>query len=300
MHLNWQLGLSCKLEQRGGMDSREDWRALYTQVQYVSAAQFRQQYMQHNQPVVLPHLTSTWRSYHEWRIGDKQQAIEQREQSGLASYPALQVLLRLAQALVQSRLPDAPISPCPASSSSSSSPSSLSALLHHIEEEKPSRPNFDHLIEQFGKDTVCASLVFTPYFSAHLTEPMQLSAYLLSWQQGAYKHCKRDELRYVKDYHLALENPEYGAYTVPPHFAEDWLNQAHLSSSSSSSSSIPILSTDDYRFCYMGAQGTWTSFHRDVFNSYSWSANIVGRKLWIMLSPDYKQLLEDESVCFLY
>jgi hypothetical protein len=33
----------------------------------------------------------------------------------------------------------------------------------------------------------------------------------------------------------------------------------------------------------MGGSNTSTSFHSDVFNSYSWSANICGKKRWYML-----------------
>jgi hypothetical protein len=42
---------------------------------------------------------------------------------------------------------------------------------------------------------------------------------------------------------------------------------------------------DDFRFVYMGPAGSWTPFHRDVFRSHSWSANLTGRKLWLMFPP---------------
>eukprot|EP01006_Ploeotia_vitrea_P013135 TRINITY_DN34476_c0_g1_i1.p1 TRINITY_DN34476_c0_g1~~TRINITY_DN34476_c0_g1_i1.p1 ORF type:complete len:214 (+),score=13.38 TRINITY_DN34476_c0_g1_i1:635-1276(+) len=35
----------------------------------------------------------------------------------------------------------------------------------------------------------------------------------------------------------------------------------------------------------MGPKGTWTGLHCDVFGSYSWSANVVGRKKWWFLQP---------------
>ena len=42
---------------------------------------------------------------------------------------------------------------------------------------------------------------------------------------------------------------------------------------------------NDYRFLYIGPQGSWTPLHCDVFGSYSWSANIVGRKRWLFWRP---------------
>ena len=49
---------------------------------------------------------------------------------------------------------------------------------------------------------------------------------------------------------------------------------------------------DDYRFVYMGPKGTWTPFHADVFRSFSWSANICGRKRWIFFPPG-EQLINE-------
>lgn len=52
---------------------------------------------------------------------------------------------------------------------------------------------------------------------------------------------------------------------------------------------------DDYRFVYMGPAGSWTPFHADVFRSYSWSANICGRKKWLLFPPGQEELLRDSS-----
>lgn len=77
---------------------------------------------------------------------------------------------------------------------------------------------------------------------------------------------------------------------------------------------------DDYRFAYMGPKGSWyeqfsiimtkptldffllirltfppirTPFHADVFRSYSWSANICGRKKWLLYPPGQEEFLRD-------
>jgi len=39
-------------------------------------------------------------------------------------------------------------------------------------------------------------------------------------------------------------------------------------------------------FCYAGVAGTFTPLHADVYSSYSWSTNVVGRKLWNLFPPD--------------
>jgi transcription termination factor Rho len=36
--------------------------------------------------------------------------------------------------------------------------------------------------------------------------------------------------------------------------------------------------TSDYRFVYLGPAGSWTGAHADVLRSYSWSANVCGKK----------------------
>ncbi|GIL73240.1 hypothetical protein Vretifemale_3469 [Volvox reticuliferus] len=58
----------------------------------------------------------------------------------------------------------------------------------------------------------------------------------------------------------------------------------------------PPAFTSDYRFCYLGPAGTWTPLHSDVLRSHSWSANVCGRKRWLMLHPRYTHLLYDSHV----
>ncbi|OZJ02352.1 hypothetical protein BZG36_04375, partial [Bifiguratus adelaidae] len=94
-------------------------------------------------------------------------------------------------------------------------------------------------------------------------------------------HDQRD-LLYLKDWHFVRDRPEYGAYTVPDIFADDWLNGFWAARKDTE---------DDYRFCYMGGPGTFTPLHADVYRSYSWSANITGIKHWIFFPPDQQPLL---------
>ena len=51
---------------------------------------------------------------------------------------------------------------------------------------------------------------------------------------------------------------------------------------------------NDYRFVYIGPKGSWTPFHSDVFGSYSWSANIVGKKKWVLFPSGEEHKLKDK------
>jgi hypothetical protein len=57
-------------------------------------------------------------------------------------------------------------------------------------------------------------------------------------------------------------------YFFLSHFTPDWLNDY-------SSQTL----TEGFGFVDCGQRGSWTVLHRDVYESYSWSAQIVGRKL---------------------
>uniref|UniRef100_A0A5K3F826 Jumonji domain-containing protein 4 n=1 Tax=Mesocestoides corti TaxID=53468 RepID=A0A5K3F826_MESCO len=52
---------------------------------------------------------------------------------------------------------------------------------------------------------------------------------------------------------------------------------------------------DDFRFVYIGPKHTWTPLHSDVYCSYSWSANIVGKKRWWLLPPGEEKKLKGFS-----
>lgn len=86
---------------------------------------------------------------------------------------------------------------------------------------------------------------------------------------------KDDAVRsiYIKDWHLIKQlRGEEEPYTVPDIFADDWMNNVHGEK-------------DDFRFVYAGTRGSSTLLHRDVYTSYSWSTNVVGRKTWYLFPP---------------
>lgn len=49
----------------------------------------------------------------------------------------------------------------------------------------------------------------------------------------------------------------------------------------------------DFSYYHLHFLATRTPFHADVFRSYSWSANICGRKKWLLYPPGQEEFLRD-------
>jgi hypothetical protein len=94
------------------------------------------------------------------------------------------------------------------------------------------------------------------------------------------------------------------AYSTPAVFTADWLNLHCVeapsamgpgegerpsppgpSSRGASAAGPEGVPYDDYRFVYLGPAGSWMPLHVDVLRSYSWSANVCGRKHWVLFPP---------------
>lgn len=113
-------------------------------------------------------------------------------------------------------------------------------------------------------------------------EEMPLPDYVAWWRRRRHGEAA-GPLRYLKDLHPCRERGAAAAdalYRVPPHFADDWLNAW-----------ATARTRDDYRFLYAGPAGTWTAVHHDVLNSFSWSANVFGHKLWLLWPPGVEESL---------
>ncbi|KAL4251156.1 tRNA wybutosine-synthesizing protein 4 [Abortiporus biennis] len=86
---------------------------------------------------------------------------------------------------------------------------------------------------------------------------------------------------YVKDWHLSRNLDKSDSYYSTPNiFCDDWMNAYYAA-----------YTNDDFRFVYLGAKGTFTPLHRDVYTSYSWSSNVCGRKRWWLYPPDQTKYL---------
>ncbi|KJE91437.1 jumonji domain containing 4 [Capsaspora owczarzaki ATCC 30864] len=99
-----------------------------------------------------------------------------------------------------------------------------------------------------------------------------------------------DRCIYLKDWHMTRDFPGYNAYELPVYFSDDWLNGYW-----DECGSLDQNRRDDFRFCYIGPAGSWTPVHFDVMSSFSWSANICGRKKWIFFPPEAREMLTDAA-----
>lgn len=116
------------------------------------------------------------------------------------------------------------------------------------------------------------------YLNSHEKSKMKFKDYANYWRHRD----KNADLLYLKDFHLKHEFPHVDFYNVPEYFASDWLNEYLLDKG-----------REDYRFVYLGVEGTFTNFHSDVTNSYSWSANVSGQKQWFILPRNEERKLKD-------
>ena len=130
-------------------------------------------------------------------------------------------------------------------------------------------PNIDFFATLDTAKEVPVANCSAKYFNSQEKFSMTLQEYLDYWMSD------RSELLYLKDWHFTKDHPGgQDFYQVPDYFKSDWLNEYWQDKN------------DDYKFVYLGPQGSWTPFHTDVFGSYSWSANVSGYKKWIFFQPD--------------
>ncbi|XP_041376873.1 uncharacterized protein LOC121389344 [Gigantopelta aegis] len=99
-----------------------------------------------------------------------------------------------------------------------------------------------------------------------------------------FDHAGSEECLYLKDWHFTRSFPDYTAYETPVYFRSDWLNEFW---------DTQLDKPDDYKFVYMGPKDSWTPLHADVMRSFSWSANVCGRKKWILFPPGEEEALKD-------
>ncbi|XP_055387418.1 2-oxoglutarate and iron-dependent oxygenase JMJD4 homolog [Condylostylus longicornis] len=140
--------------------------------------------------------------------------------------------------------------------------------------------NIDYLKQHIGRVRVPVVDCSKKYFNSHEKFEMDFFEYLEYWSSRT--NSLNIKCLYLKDWHLKSQMPYYNFYRTPEYFASDWLNQYLIDKEK-----------DDYRFVYIGPQGSWTPFHSDVFQSYSWSTNIFGMKKWILLPPGEELKLQD-------
>ncbi|KAM3703940.1 hypothetical protein ACB098_04G134400 [Castanea mollissima] len=170
------------------------------------------------------------------------------------------------------------------------------------------KPNLHFFSTHFGNSTVQVADCGTREFTDQKRVEMSVSEFVDRWlEDSVQEHCSastdhsnRHPVLYLKDWHFVKEYPEYLAYTTPLFFCDDWLNlyldNYRMHKDPDTFQENNEISCSDYRFVYMGAKGSWTPLHADVFRSYSWSANVCGKKRWLFLSPSQHNLVFDRNM----
>ncbi|KAJ8726496.1 hypothetical protein PYW07_001194 [Mythimna separata] len=137
--------------------------------------------------------------------------------------------------------------------------------------------NYDNLIEEYGDLIAPVADCKNIQFNSQCKSDMKVHQYIEYLQNAT-----DNRLLYLKDWHLRRSRPDDKFYEVPPYFILDWLNEYAMDNKE-----------DDFMFVYIGPKGSWTPLHEDVYCSYSWSVNVVGRKKWILFPPGEEDKLKD-------
>ncbi|CAK9784586.1 Clavaminate synthase-like protein [Cutaneotrichosporon oleaginosum] len=212
---------------------------------------FLQDHLIPNTPFLLsPAATARWGARRDWA----RPRISERESELLASLPEEEMSVLLADVTPRSSQPS--------------------------RAQPPSLPNFSALAA-YGDQVVPVADTAQRQYSEFARDERPLCEVLQLWEKG------EGRTLYVKDWHLVAElgggREASGVYRPPDCFLDDWLSPPF--DAPSAPSSTTSASTADFRFVYIGPAGTFTPLHSDVYGSYSWSANVVGRKLWWLFPP---------------
>ncbi|MBN3324130.1 JMJD4 protein, partial [Atractosteus spatula] len=152
---------------------------------------------------------------------------------------------------------------------------------HWVTEE--GKPNFQRLLQDYGDALVPVANCNVKEYNANPKQIMPFKDFVAYWKEYIQNgHSSNKGCLYLKDWHMDREFPEHNVYSTPMFATSDWLNEYW-----------DAIEVDDYRFVYMGPEGSWTPFHVDVFCSYSWSANVCGRKKWLLYPPGQEEYLRD-------
>ncbi|XP_038879491.1 2-oxoglutarate and iron-dependent oxygenase JMJD4 isoform X2 [Benincasa hispida] len=170
------------------------------------------------------------------------------------------------------------------------------------------QPNLGFFSTHFGKSRVQVADCSTREFTDQKRVEMSVSEFIDQWcKEPIQEHglasdhgLTNKSVLYLKDWHFVKEYPNYTAYSTPHFVCDDWLNlyldSYRMHRDSDSYQEKDEISCSDYRFVYMGAKGSWTPLHADVFRSYSWSANVCGKKQWFLLPPSQSHLVFDRNM----
>lgn len=169
------------------------------------------------------------------------------------------------------------------------------------------QPNLGFFSTHFGKSRVQVADCSSREFTDQKRVEMSVSEFIDQWcKEPIQEHgltsnngLTDKSVLYLKDWHFVKEYPNYTAYSTPHFVCDDWLNlyldSYRMHRDPDSYQDKDEICCSDYRFVYIGAKGSWTPLHADVFRSYSWSANVCGKKQWFLLPPSQSHLVFDRN-----
>ncbi|XP_054622473.1 2-oxoglutarate and iron-dependent oxygenase JMJD4 isoform X2 [Dunckerocampus dactyliophorus] len=133
------------------------------------------------------------------------------------------------------------------------------------------KPNFQKLLQEFDETPVPVANCNAKEYNSNPKQVMPFKEFIQYWKEHIQNgHSSPKGCLYLKDWHMSRDFPEHNLYTTPIFFTSDWLNEYW-----------DALEVDDYRFVYMGPKGS------------CWSANICGRKKWLLYPPGQEEFLRD-------
>ncbi|CAL4067628.1 unnamed protein product, partial [Meganyctiphanes norvegica] len=153
------------------------------------------------------------------------------------------------------------------------------------------QPKVNFFKEHFGAAEVPVANCDQKHYDSQEKKTYKINDYIHYWESLRDPLSEKKQCLYLKDWHFVRDFPNYEAYITPKYFASDWLNEFWETRDDIK---------DDYRFVYIGPKQSWTPFHADVFRSYSWSANVCGRKRWVFYPPGQDVCLRDTFGSIIY
>ncbi|KAK2187911.1 hypothetical protein NP493_150g01016 [Ridgeia piscesae] len=143
------------------------------------------------------------------------------------------------------------------------------------------QPDLEQIKTLFGGATCPVANCSEVKYNAHVKNNIKFADFIDYLKDFHRKEDDRECL-YLKDWHFVRDFPAYKAYETAVFFQSDWLNEFYDDQQDQK---------DDYRFIYFGPQDSWTPLHADVMLSYSWSANVCGRKRWLLFPPGEEECM---------
>jgi hypothetical protein len=139
----------------------------------------------------------------------------------------------------------------------------------------------DYFRTRYGKSLVTVYRLDGERYRPEGTETLSLSAFIEAIEGNDFQTYPR----YVRDdWRLFMAHKELLTdYEVPKYFF-DWF------------AFLPPFMRLIYPRIFIGPRGALTPLHRDIWKTHAWLAQLVGRKRWVLFSPDQDELLYEYNV----